>query len=195
MFKPNTQEESVLTDEIKLKELLEKLEDSSSRENAVKELLTWGSENPVVADKLYLAQFSKEGQAHIAIYRVLAAIGDRIFKSDGAAVIPGNIIKAMEGGAKKSRQWVSDEVHNLSIDALTRWGLEIPKIIEQPVLICHVCGKKITEERIKRCFLLRCNRNVCHEHAVILKNPSGFDNWFCSKKHYQEATHNPTLMM
>ena len=179
----------------KLLELIDQLENGDEREIVSKEILAMCAAEPALISTLYLAHFNKEGEAYNEIYRIFLVLGDEMFESDGTEGIEQEIIKAMSMGASKARQWIPEEIHSLSIGALMRWGLEIPPVKVQPILVCHICGAKITEQRVKRCFLLSCENAVCREHAKIMENPSGFGNWFCTQAHYNEANHNPTLMM
>ena len=174
--------------------LLDQLESDAEREDASKEILAMCAAEPSLISALYIAHFKREGEAYNEIYRIFAALGDKMFASDGIEGVADRIIKVMHSGAQKSRQWIPDKIHTLSIDALKRWGLEVPPVIDQPILVCHVCGINITEQRVKRCFLLSCQNAVCRKHAKIMKNPTGTENWFCTAAHYNEANHNPTLM-
>jgi hypothetical protein len=168
-----------MTDQKRIMELVEILgSDATQRENATNEL-----------------RCSQEGETYTEIYRIFAAMGDDIFTAEGAAGIGQEILKAMKSGAKKSRQWATEEVHTLSVDALTRWGVEVPPVTEQAVHICHVCGIKITEERVMVCGLHSCDNDVCREHSHIIETRFGqFDGsggaWFCTDEHYQHANHN-----
>ena len=89
---------------------------------------------------MYAVHFQTNGQTFTEIYKTLAAIGDDLFANGGAENIERDILRAMQSGAKKSRLWAADEVFTLSCEALTRWGVEIPPIIDQKVHVCHVCG-------------------------------------------------------
>jgi hypothetical protein len=82
------------------------------------------------------------------------------------------------------------------VEALTRWGLGVPPVLDQKVLTCHVCGRKSTELRLDKCTLYSCEMEVCKDHAHIIPTRFGqFDGsggaWFCTKDHYDHANMNP----
>ncbi len=178
-----------------LLKLIEDLANEPDREYSSKELYGLAIGTTDFIKELYFAQFNAEGVAHNEIYRMMAAIGDELLPLGIDDKDFQLILKTMNSGAKKSRLWISDEAHNLAKVCLSRWGQKIPAITKQQVLFCHVCGKKITEERIKKCFLIDCDNSVCQVHASVLKNPSGTENWFCSQKHYNLAQHDHSYMM
>lgn len=162
------------------------------REKASKELQAMGR---AVVKALYLTHFGQEGEVYTEIYRIFAAIGDELFAAEGIAGIEQEIIKAMKSGAKKARQWATEDVHTLSVDALIRWGMEIPAVTNQTVHSCHECGKNSTEERVMVCGIHSCDNAVCREHSHIVETRFGqFDGsggvWFCTKEHHQRANHN-----
>ena len=174
-------------------ELVAKLA-GDSPEKASSELIGIG---PDLIKPLYRLHFSQEGDAHTQIYRIFAAIGDEVNVAEGVDGIQKEIIKAMKSGAKKSRQWAAEEVYTISVSALTRWGLEVPPVSDQQVHSCHVCGNKITEERIMVCGLHKCDNAVCREHSHVIETRFGqFDGsggaWFCSKDHHEHAVRNHT---
>lgn len=144
---------------------------------------------------LYMLHFSQESKAYIEIHHIFSAIGDDLFAAGGTKAIEPDIIKAMNSGAKKSRLWADEEVHTLAVAALTRWGLEVPPVANQTIHSCHICGKSITEERIKVCALHGCDQSVCRKHSHIIETRFGeFDGsggaWFCTAEHYKRANHN-----
>lgn len=144
---------------------------------------------------LNMVRFRQEGEAHIEVFRTIAAIGNDIFLAEGKEGLDKDILKSMEFGAKKTRQYAAEEVYLLSVNALTRWGLEVPPVLVQKVTTCHVCGRKSTELRIAACALHSCDIAVCKEHAHLISTRFGeFDGsggaWFCTKEHHERANKN-----
>ena len=92
-------------------------QDDAERTNAREELCKTGKE---AAKTLYALHFRMEDPSHTEIYKVFAAIGDDLFAAGGTNDIPKEILKAMQSGAKKSRQYASEEVYSLSVEALAR---------------------------------------------------------------------------
>jgi hypothetical protein len=146
---------------------------------------------------LGMLRFRQEGNAFTEIFKTLIAIGDDVFAEKGIEGFPEKFLKTINSGAKKSRQYAADEVYSLSMEALMRWGLEVPPVLEQKVHTCHICGRKSTELRVAVCGLHTCNVAVCIEHAHIIETRFGlFDGsggaWFCTKEHHKHANHNHT---
>jgi hypothetical protein len=145
---------------------------------------------------LEMLRFRQEGNAYTEVFKTLIAIGDDVFAEEGKEGFHNEFIKTINSGAKKTRQYAEEEVHTLSVDALTRWGFEIPTILVQKVLTCHVCGRKSTELRMGVCALHTCNLAICKLHAHIIETQFGqFDGsggaWFCTPEHRKHANHNP----
>lgn len=182
-----------MVDQKRIIELVNKFgDDVANNEASREELRSMGRD---IVKILYTGHFQTDGQTYIEIYKTLAAIGNDLFAANGAENIENDILKAMQSGAKKSRLWADDEVFYLSIESLTRWGVTIPSVTDQEVHTCHVCGKKLTEERIHVCGLHRCNNAVCREHAHIIETRFGaFDGsggaWFCTAEHLSHANQN-----
>ena len=144
---------------------------------------------------LYNVKFQLECEAYTEVIKTFAAIGDDLFAAEGKEGLDKEIVKTMNSGAKKTRQYAAEEVHTLSVDALTRWGLEVPPVVEQKVLTCHVCGRKNTELRVKKCGLHSCDVTVCKYDAHIIPTRFGEFNgsggaWFCTNEHYDHANKN-----
>ncbi len=181
-----------MTDPDEVLDLVEKLNDVQQRESAKNKLISLGRS---AVKPIYMAHFSQEGEAYLELYKIFIEIGDGLFVINGSMGIEKEIQLAMESGAKKNRQWAPKDIYTLSVDALNRWGLDIPPVNDQPVISCHVCGLKITEQRVKVCGLHSCNNAVCHQHRFLIKTRFGnFDGsggvWFCTKGHYDHAQHN-----
>jgi len=144
---------------------------------------------------LNMLKFRQEGVAYTEVFKTFAAIGDDLFAAEGKEGLDKVILDTMTSGAKKTRQYAAEEVYTLSVDTLTRWGLEVPPVLEQKVLACHKCGRKSTELRVQVCALHSCDTTVCKDHAHIISTRFGqFDGsggaWFCTKKHYNHADKN-----
>lgn len=144
---------------------------------------------------LEMLRFRQEGNVYTEIFKTLIAIGDDIFTSEGIDGFSKSFLKTLNSGANKSRQYAAEDVHTISVAALTRWGLEIPPVLDQEVLTCHACNRKSTELRVGKCALHTCNVAVCQEHAQIIETRFGlFDGsggaWFCTKGHHKHANHN-----
>ena len=144
---------------------------------------------------LEMLHFRQEGNAFTEVFKTLIAIGDDIFVEEGKDGLSKSFLKMINSGAKKTRQYAAEEVHTLSVAALTRWGLEVPPVLEQKVLTCHVCARKSTELRVGVCALHKCQIAVCKEHAQVIETRFGlFDGsggaWFCTKEHHKHANHN-----
>jgi len=146
---------------------------------------------------LMMVKFQQQGEAYTEVFKTFAAIGDDLFAAEGKEGLDKVIVDTMESGAKKTRQYAAEEVHALSVDALTRWGLEVPPVLEQKVHICHICGRESTEARVKVCALHACGSAVCKDHAHIISTRFGqFDGsggaWFCTKEHFNHANRKHT---
>jgi len=166
--------------------------DMDKRAGARKELRLMGKN---ALPFLEMLRFGQEGKAFTEVYQVMIDIGDDIFAREGIEGLSEDFIKAIQFGAKKIRQHAPEEVHTLSAAALARWGLEVPPVLEQKVLTCHVCGRKSTELRVGLCFLHTCNNAVCKQHAFVIETRFGLLNgtggaWFCSQEHQHYANHN-----
>lgn len=148
-----------------------------------------------ILQPLEMLRFRQEGNAYTEIYKALVAIGDDIFAVEGIEGLSKKFIKAISSGANKSRQYAAEEVHILSVDALMRWGLEVPPVLDQKVSTCHICGRKSTELRMGICALHTCEVAVCKEHAHVIETRFGlFDGsggaWFCTVEHHKQANEN-----
>jgi len=144
---------------------------------------------------LEMLRYRQEGHAFTEVFKILIAIGDDIFVAEGKDGFSTSFLKTIKSGAQKTRQYAAEEVHTISVAALTRWGFEVPPVLVQKVLICHVCDRKSTELRVGVCALHTCEVAVCKEHAQIIETRFGlFDGsggaWFCTKEHHQHANHN-----
>ena len=146
---------------------------------------------------LGMVKYQQEGNAYTEVYKTFSAIGDDLFAAEGKEGLTKEIVKTMQSGAKKTRQYAAVEVYTLSVDALTRWGLEVPPVLEQKVYSCHICGQKSTELRIGVCALHSCDTAVCRDHAHVISTRFGqFDGsggaWFCTIGHFNHANKNHT---
>jgi hypothetical protein len=146
---------------------------------------------------LEMLRFRQEGNAYTEVFKTLIIIGDDIFSEEGKAGLSKSFLKTINSGANKSRQYAAEEVHTLSAAALTRWGFEIPSVLDQKIFSCHVCDRKSTELRVGICSLHTCDIAVCKEHAQIIETRFGlFDGsggaWFCTEEHHKHAIHNHT---
>lgn len=146
---------------------------------------------------LEMLRFRQDGKALTEVYKTLIAIGDDIFAEEGTDGFSESFLKTINSGAKKTRPDAAEEVHRLSAAALKRWGLDVPSVLDQKILSCHVCGRKSNELRVGVCALHTCEIAVCQEHAQIIETRFGlFDGsggaWFCTPEHYKHANHNHT---
>ena len=166
--------------------------DEGQRSEAKEEIRTMGR---AALKPLNMVKFKQEGEAYTEVFKTFAAIGDDLFASEGKEGLDKVIVDTMESGAKKTRQYAAEEVHTLSVDALTRWGFEVPPVLEQKVYTCHVCGQKSTDLRVSVCALHSCDTAVCKDNAHIISTRFGqFDGsggaWFCTKEHHNHANKN-----
>jgi len=148
-----------------------------------------------VLQPLEVLRFQQEGNAFTEVYKTLISVGDDIFITEGKDGFSKSFVKAINSGAQKMRPYAAEEVYTLSVAALQRWGLEVPPVLEQKVLTCHVCGRKSTELRVGICALHTCDTAVCRDHTHIIETRFGlFDGsggaWFCTEEHYKHANHN-----
>lgn len=146
-------------------------------------------------EPLNMLKFKQEGETYTEVVKTFAVIGDDLFAAEGKEGLDKEILKAMQSGAKKTRQYAAEEVHTLSVDALTRWGLEVPPVLDQKVHTCHVCSRKSTDLRVGVCALHSCDTPVCREHAHLISTRFGEFNgsggaWFCTKEHHSHANKN-----
>jgi hypothetical protein len=144
---------------------------------------------------LEMLRFRQEGNAYTEIFRTLIDIGDDVFEKEGAEGLSEQFIKTIKSGAKKTRPYAADEVQTLCIDALLRWGFDVPPVLEQTVYTCHVCGRNSTDLRVRVCSLHTCDAAVCKDHAHVIETRFGlFDGsggaWFCAEAHHTHANHN-----
>ena len=150
-----------------------------------------------VLEPLEKLRFRQEGNAYTEVFKTLISIGDDIFLDEGKDGFSKSFLKAINSGANKSRQYAAEEVHTLSVAALTRWGFDLPSVLDQKILTCHVCNRKSTELRVGLCALHLCDVAICKEHSQIIETRFGLFNgsggaWFCSEEHYKQANHNHT---
>jgi hypothetical protein len=183
-----------MSDRQKIEKLVSEFADGNETQcaNAREELRSMGKS---ALQPLEMLRFRQDGNAYTEIFKTLIAIGDDIFVEEGKDGFGKTFLKTINSGANKSRQYAAEEVYTLSVAALPRWGFEVPPVLEQKVLTCHVCNRKSTELRVGVCALHTCDVAVCQEHAQIIETRFGlFDGsggaWFCTEEHHKHANHN-----
>jgi hypothetical protein len=130
---------------------------------------------------------------YLEVFKMLAGIGDDLFFEGGAENIERSIVDTMEFGARSILKSTPEGIREPGVQALSRWGLEVPKPYEQEISRCHVCDRSNSEIIVRNCFLLDCRKLVCEEHAFIIDG--GFGTWFCSMEHKKYALENPNVLM
>ena len=131
---------------------------------------------------------------YVEIFRMLAVIGDDLYADAGAQNIVKSIINTMEFGAKSILKSTPEEVKEIAVQALTRWGLEVPKPHQPKTVYCHQCNRPNSKITVVNCFLMDCQKPVCKDHAFIIEG--GYrGTWFCSDEHRQYALNNPIILL
>lgn len=166
--------------------------DSEQRTTLREEIRSLG---PLALPTLNLVKHRLEGEAYIDVIKTIIVISDDLFAVEGKEGLDTETLKTIGSNAKKIKQHAGEEVYTLSVDALTRWGFEVPPVMVQKIRTCHVCGVKSTEQRVEKCGLHSCDKEVCKKDAHIISTRFGqFDGtggiWFCTQGHHHHANYN-----